>query len=569
MTEDKGALRQRLAKLTPAQRQLLWDKLGAAAAERDVTAESPRAGTPKRDLARCRLRRNASGWPIGYSRAAPCTTSRSALRLSGDLDIRALDRSLAEIVRRHESLRTTISDEAGEPWQVVAPAGDPRASPGGLPLTALPLRGSPAEREAELARLLTEEAHRPFNLALDPPLRATLFRITAQEHTLLIVMHHIIFDAWSQTLLLNELAALYAAFSAGRPSPLPNLLLQYADFTLWQRRRLAGPLLEEQLSYWRRQLRGAPPLALPADRDRPATATGLGAVERCDLTRAAAAGVREISRRHGATLFTVLLTAYMVLLHRYTGEGDIVVGVPSADRRRAEFAGLIGCFLNTLALRADLSANPRFSDLLAQVQKVTVDAFAHADVSFERVVEALQPVRLPGHPPLFQVMLALRAATPLPVFPGLTVAVQEVTIERAEFDLTLDVTDEADGALSVAMQYNAERFEPAAIRRMAGHLQMLLAGIVADPTQRIGELPLLSESERQQILVAWNPSQAILARTACVHEMFEEQVVRRPDALAVIAGGWRHLLGPEPTRRQDCTERRRDLGVNPKTIVGL
>ena len=227
----------------------------------------------------------------------------------------------------------------------------------------------------------------------------------------------------------------------------------------------------------------------------------------------------------------------MVLLHRYTGQEDIVVGVPAADRRRAEFAGLIGCFLNTLALRADLSANPRFSDLLAQVQQVALDAFAHADVPFERVVEALQPVRLPGHPPLFQVMFAMRAATPLPVFPGLTVAVQAVTIERAEFDLTLDVTDEADGALTAALEYSAERFEPATIRRMAGHLQTLLAGIVADPTQRIGELPLLSEGERQQILVAWNPSQASLPpETACVHEMFEEQVARRPDALAVIAG---------------------------------
>ena len=313
----------------------------------------------------------------------------------------------------------------------------------------------------------------------------------------------------------------------------------------------------------------APPLALPADRDRPA-ATGLGAVERCDLPLGAAAGLRELSRRHGTTLFTVLLAAFMVLLHRYTGQGDIVVGVPAADRRRAEFAGLIGCFLNTLALRADLSANPRFSDLLAQVQQVALDAFAHADVPFERVVEALQPVRLPGHPPLFQVMFVLRAAAPPPVFPGLTVAVQAVTIERAEFDLTLDVTDEADGALTAALEYSAERFEPATIRRMAGHLQTLLAGIVADPTQRIGELPLLSEGERQQILVAWNPSQASLPpETACVHEMFEEQVARRPDALAVIAGDAGATYAELNRRANRIAQRLRDLGVKPETIVGL
>ena len=260
----------------------------------------------------------------------------------------------------------------------------------------------------------------------------------------------------------------------------------------------------------------------------------------------------------------------MVLLHRYTGEGDIVVGVPAADRRRAEFAGLIGCFLNTLALRADLSANPRFSDLLDQVQQVALDAFAHADVPFERVVEALQPVRLPGHPPLFQVMFVLRAATPPPVFPGMAVAVQQVTIERAEFDLTLDVTDEADGALTAALAYNAERFEPATIRRMAGHLRTLLAGIVADPTQRIGELPLLSEGERQQILVAWNPSQASLPpETACVHQMFEEQVARRPDALAVIAGGAGATYADLNRHANRIAQRLRDLGVRPETIVGL
>ena len=564
VTGDKSALRQRLATLTPAQRQLLWEKLGAVAAERDVAAESPQARErgSGRTPARCRLRRNASGWPIGCSRAAPVHNIALALRLSGELDTQALDRSLAEIVRRHESLRTTISDDAGRPRQVIAPAGNSRASAGGLPLAALPLRGPPAEREAELARLLSEEAHRPFNLGRGPRLRATLFRVTAQEHTLLIVVHHIAFDAWSQIIFLRELAALYTAFSAGRPSPLPDLPRQYADFALWQRQRLAGPLLEEQLSYWRRRLRGAPPLALPADRDRPATATGLGAVERCDLPLAAATGLRELSRRQGTTLFTVLLAAFMVLLHRYTGEGDIVVGVPAADRRRAEFAGLIGCFLNTLALRADLSANPRFSDLLDQVQQVALDAFAHADVPFERVVEALQPVRLPGHPPLFQVMFVLRAATPPPVFPGLAVAVQEVTIERAEFDLTLDVTDEADGALTAALEYSAERFEPATIRRMAGHLQTLLAGIVADPTQRIGELPLLSEGERQQILVAWNPSQASLPPdTACVHEMFEEQVARRPDALAVIAGGAGATYADLNRHANRIAQRLRDLGV--------
>ena len=512
---------------------------------------------------RCRLRRNASGWLTGCSRAAPGTTSRSALRLSGKLDIQALDRSLAEIVRRHESLRTTISDDAGQPWQVVAPAGD-------FARAALPLRGPPAEREAELARLLSEEAHRPFSLGSGPLLRATLFRVTAQEHTLLIVVHHVTFDAWSQTLFLSELAALYAAFSAGRPSPLPDLPLQYADFALWQRRRLAGSLLEEQLAYWRKQLRGAPPVDLPADRARPVTATGLGAFERCDLSPAAAAGLRELSRRHGTTLFTALLTAFIVLLHRYTGQEDIVVGVPAADRRRAEFAGLIGCFLNTLALRADLSANPRFSDLLAQVQQVALDAFAHADVPFERVVEALQPPHVPGQHPLFQVMFAMRAAKPAPVFPGLTVTVQAVTIERAEFDLTLDVTEEADEGLTAALEYSAERFEPATIRRMAGHLQALLAGIVADPTQRIGELPLLSEGERQQILVAWNPRQASLPpETACIHEMFEEQVARRPDALAVIADGGGATYAELNRSANRIARRLRALGVGPEAIVGL
>jgi len=487
-----------------------------------------------------------------------------AYRLQGSLDVAALEWSLNEIVRRHEVLRATFAVVDGRPAQVIAPEMR-------LTLPVEDLRGLPeAEQEAEVERWATEEAHHPFDLAQGPLLRATLLRLNEEEHVLLLTMHHIVSDGWSMGVFNRELAVLYEAFSAGEPSPLPELPIQYADFAVWQRGWLQGEVLEEQLAYWRQHLGDdLPVLELPTDRPRPAAQSFRGAHQTFVLSNALTESLKALSRQEGVTLFTTLLAAFKTLLYRYTGQEDVVVGSPIANRNRSEIEGLIGFFVNTLVLRTDLSGNPTFRELLGRVREVTLGAHDHQDLPFEKLAEALQPERDLSHNPLFQVMFAFQnAPAEVLALPGLTVTPLEVESKAAQFDLTLSMEDMGRG-LKGAVEYNTDLFDGATIERMIGHFETLLGGIVVNPEQRLSELPLLTEAERLQLLVEWNDTEADYPQDQCIHQLFEERAARTPDAVAVVFEK-EQLSYAELNRRANQLARHfQKLGVGPEVLVGL
>ncbi|HWU91317.1 MAG TPA: amino acid adenylation domain-containing protein, partial [Kofleriaceae bacterium] len=396
------------------------------------------------------------------------------LRLDGPLDASALERSLAEIVRRHDALRTTFTTAAGEPRQVIAAAEAAFRLPL-VELAALP----EAEREAEARRLASEDAARPFDLARGPLFRGTLVRLEPRAHVLLLCMHHIVSDGWSIAVLTRELAALYAAFASGGHSPLPELPIQYADHARWQRAWLSGEVLAGQLAYWKQQLQGAPAaLTLPLDHPRPAVESHRGAVLPVQIPRELAAALTALSHREGVTLFMTLLAAFQVLLHRHSGQADVVVGSPVAGRTRVETEPLIGFLVNTLVLRGRLGDDPSFRALLAQAREATLGAHAHQDVPFEKLVEELAPPRDLGRSPLFQAMFIFQNARSAPPPLG-DVAVRRLAVERsiAKFDLTL-MLEETDQGLTGSLEYATDLFEAATIARMAGHLQVLLEAAV-------------------------------------------------------------------------------------------
>ncbi|MFP5288489.1 MAG: condensation domain-containing protein, partial [Thermoanaerobaculia bacterium] len=419
---------------------------------------------------------------------SPAYNIAAALLLSGPLDREALQRSFGEIVRRHEVLRTTFAMAGGEPVQVI----HPRMRMG---LSITDLSGLPAaEREAALREIALDEARRPFDLGRGPVLRVALVRLAREEHVLLLTVSHVAADGWSMGLLIRELAALYEAYCAGRPSPLPELPIQYADFALWQRRHLAGKALEAQLDYWRNQLAGAPPLLeLPTDRPRPAVQSFRGGSLPLEIPPAALDALKAVAQKEGATLFMALLAGFAALLSRYSGQDDVLVGSPVANRGRAEAENLLGFFANTLVLRADLSGEPTFRELLGRVRAMARGAYAHQDVPFERLVEELQPERHLSYSPLFQVMLVLQNG-PMPplALHGLTLSALDLDTGTAKFDLLLNVWEEA-GGLAGRLEYATDLFDHDRAERMAGHLAMLLAAAAAEPDRPVSALPLLGE----------------------------------------------------------------------------
>src|SRR6185503_9204454 len=441
-----------------------------------------------------------------------------AVRLSGALNLLALEQTLNEIIRRHEVLRTSFALVDEQPVQVIVPAVS-------LSLTVQELTSlAEPEREAELLRLVEAEAHQPFDLSRGPLLRVKLWRLSESEHVVLLTMHHIITDGWSLGVLINEVAVLYRAFAAGEAAPLPELPVQYVDFALWQRERLAGEELERQLSYWRQQLVEAPALLeLPTDRPRPPLQTFNGAHEAFTLSAETTQALQRLSRSSDVTLFMTLLAVWQVLLQRHSGQQDIVVGTSIANRNRAETEGLIGFFVNMLVLRTNVSGDPTFLELLNRVKEVCLGAYAHQDVPFEKLVEELQPERSLNHSPLFQVVLTLQNA-PMGALelPDLVLSTIEQQRAETQFDLILNM-QEAEGKLSGALHYNTDLFEAATIKRMLGHFQTLLAAVVADPGQRLSRLPLLTETEEQQ-LVEWNHTAREYPRDSCIHQLFEAQV---------------------------------------------
>ncbi|HEU0079849.1 MAG TPA: condensation domain-containing protein, partial [Longimicrobiaceae bacterium] len=486
-----------------------------------------------------------------------------AWRLGGALDEAALERALGEIVRRHEALRTTFTEVDGSPVQVIAPFG-------GFVLPVEDLSGlGEADREAAARRRAGEEARRAFDLSAGPLFRARLLRLDAEDHVLLLSMHHIVSDGWSMGVLFRELSSLYAAYREGGESPLPELAVQYADYAVWQREQLAGEVLERQLGYWREQLSGAPELLeLPTDHPRPAAQSFRGANEHVQLPAEVLERLRALGRQEGATLYMTLLGAFQVLLSRYGGSEDGVVGSPVAGRGRHEVEGLIGFFVNTLVLRTDLSGDPSFRELVRRVREATLGAYAHQEVPFERLVAELSPERSLSHSPLVQAAFTLNNAQDTGGgLAGLSVQGVGTELEVAKFDLSLGLAVGSEGARG-GLTYSTDLWEAATMQRLLGHFARLVEQAGDCPERRLSELSLLGDDERARLLVDWNAAPREAPRR-CVHELFAEQAARTPDAVAVTSGS-AVLTYAELDRRSDALARALlERGVRPETPVGL
>ncbi|MEH2081256.1 MAG: amino acid adenylation domain-containing protein [Nostoc sp.] len=486
-----------------------------------------------------------------------------ALRLTGSLNVIALEQTLNEIVQRHEILRTSFMTVEGQPVQAVEPTLN-------FTLSVVDLRHfSQVDQEAEVLRLAAEKAQQPFNLAKAPLFRTTLLQLSELEQVLLFTMHHIIFDDWSMMILIKEVVAVYEAFNFGYHSPLLELPIQYADFAVWQQQWLQGDELQTQLSYWKQQLNGAPSIInLPIDRPRPVIQTYRGAKQSLMLPQSLTQKLKEFSQQEGVTLFMTLLAAFKVLLCRYTQQNDILVGTPTANRNRFEIEGLIGFFVNTLVLRTDVGGNPNFRELLKRVREVTLGAYAHQDLPFEYLVEKLQPERDLSHSPLFQVTFVLQNA-PKNEFQlsGITLSSLKLENRTAQFDLSVDLF-ETESGLAGWFEYNTDLFDAATISRMVNHFCNLLSGIVSNPEQRLWQLPMLTH-ERQQLLVEWNNTQTDYPKNQCIHELFEVQVERSPDAIAVVFEDEQLTYRQLNHRANQLADYLRSLGVKPEVSVEI
>jgi amino acid adenylation domain-containing protein len=470
---------------------------------------------------------------------------QATFRFKGLLDVTALEQSLNEIVRRHEIFRTTFQTINGRPNQVIHP-------PQVVELPRVDLQTLPEpEREAEARRLIDQEVQQPFDLAQLPLIRWTLVQLSEREFILVHVEHHIVHDGWSFNIFLQELRDLYEAFSTRKPSPLPELPIQFADFAYWQRQWMQGAVAETQLDYWQQKLAGdLPALQLPFDRPRPPVQRFRGAAPRIELPLELCESLRVVSRREGSTLFMTMLAAFVTLLYRYSGQDDLCVGSGIANRRWRETEQLIGMLVNNVVLRTDLSGNPTFRELLGRVRQVTLEAYMHQDVPFDAVVDKLQPERDLSRNPLFQVMFSFHDSPLLDLkLPGLALDLHEglnngsakfdlniVAIPRSEQRVGLSPKAGADG-IDIIWEYNTDLFDDTTISRMIEHYQVLLHRIVADPGQRLAALPVLTEAERQQLLVTWNDTQTDYPRNACIQHLFEAQVEQTPHAIAVSFSG--------------------------------
>lgn len=507
-----------------------------------------------------------------FEPGSPLYNLPTALQLEGDLNVDALRRSFAEIVRRHEILRTIFVSSDGQPYQVILPNLE-------LDIPTINLSGlSEPERQAEVMRLATEDAQQPFNLTTGPLLRVRLLILSQQEHVVLLNTHHIISDGWSIGILFHELGVIYGGFSRGEEPLLPKLPIQYADFAKWQRNFLQGAVVEEQLTYWRDKLTGSPPvLELPTDRPKPAVLSKNGSSFSFKLPIELSKQLQEISQQEGATIFMTLLSAFQVLLSRYTGQEDICVGTPIANRTRAEVEGLIGFFVNTLVLRGDLSDRPTFRQFLTQMRETTLQAYAHQELPFEVLVEKLDPDRDMSHSPLFQVMFSM-LNTPMRSrkVPGLVMSNIFVDSGTAKFDLTL-LMSEVRGQLNGAIEYNTDLFDAQTIERMASHYQTVLESICRDQDCPIGLLEILPAAERQQILFDWNDTGAPVQLNRTLQALFEDQVLRSPGAPAVMgrsiqpgeSGLYSLDYAALNERANQLAHYLRKQGVKPDTLVGL
>ncbi len=495
---------------------------------------------------------------------SPFYNIATAVHLSGHLNHQALQRALNTIVERHEVLRTTYTAENGNPVQVINP-------PQTVELLTINLQQyQDKEQEIQLQTILNRESQRPFNLSSDLMLRGCLLQLADNEYVLLLVMHHIASDGWSIGVLWNELETLYKAFIEEKAEQLPALSIQYADYAVWQRNWLSGEVLEKQLNYWKEQLADANPvLELPTDRPRPAVQTYRGASKDIAVSRRLTEDIKALCRQEGVTLYMLLLATFQVLLYRYTRQEDIIVGSPIAGRNREEIEGLIGFFVNTLVFRTDLAGNPSFKEVLDRVKTKTLEAYAHQDLPFDRLVEELSPERSLSYNPLFQVMFVLQNAfTETEMLSGLKKSPVEMDKDTAKFDLTLSISED-DGGLIGHWEYSTDLFDGSTIERMAGHFGTLLEGIVANPNESVASLPLLGSAELHQILIEWNDTATDYPKDQCVHQLFEAQAERTPEAIAVTFENQQLTYRQLNERANQLAHYLLSLNLDPQVLIGI
>jgi amino acid adenylation domain-containing protein len=524
-------LAKRIAALSPEQRALFEQRLkkqGLQALKTQIIPKSDKSLGEKLPLS---LAQERLWFLHQWQPDASFYNESLFFRLSGVLNTAVLEQSLNEIIRRHEILRTNFIVENGQPWQVITE--DVTIKLPVVELQELPV----AERETQAKKIANSEARRPFDLIKEALFRGLLLRLNQEEHLVLLTMHHTVWDGWSAGVYLQELAEIYQAFSQGKSPSVPELTIQYTDFAVWQRNWLVGEELKTQISYWKEQLSGElPVLELPTDRPRSNAQNPQGATQIWRLPKILSDQLKELSQQEGVTLFMTLLAAFDTLLYRYTGKEDVIVGTPVANRKQKETENLIGCFINTLALRTDLTNNPTFKELLYRVRETTLAAYAHQDVPFSKVVEELQVARNLRHNSVFQVWFGVQDTT-LPEFDlsGLSFTPVELDRGAAEFDFSLVLEDTKQGLVGI-VEYSSELFDLATISRMQGHFQTLLEGIIANRNQRIADLPILTPDERHQLLIDWNYQKTDNTKfgNKTIHQLFEEQVEQFPDTVAVV-----------------------------------
>jgi amino acid adenylation domain-containing protein/non-ribosomal peptide synthase protein (TIGR01720 family) len=554
-------LSQRLASLSPAKRALLKKLLdnGAPKQRQETISRRPADEPPALSFAQQRL------WFLDQLEGPSATYNMpNAFRLFGDLNVEILESALAEIVRRHEALRTNFAQVDGKPVQVIHE--DVR---GYLSVVELPGLDS-AQREEEILQRSRQDARRPFDLVHDRLLRIQILRFEPLCHVMLINMHHIVADGWSLGVIVREMVALYSALSRGEASPLPELPIQYADFAQWQRQWLAGPQLEAQIEYWQRQLAGAPSLlALPTDRPRPPLQTFRGSTRYFKIDGERLSALKALSRHSDASLFMVLLSGFATLLWRYSRQDSFVVGTPVANRGRKELEPLIGFFINTLGLRMDFSGDPDVRELIRRVKDTAMGAFRNQDVPFERLVEELQPARNLGFSPIFQVMFILQNA-PLDDMrlPGVRLEEIEVEAGTSMFDMTFKLR-ERGGLLEGELEFNTDLFDRATIDRLIGHYQSILDGMCADPFGAVSRLPLLTEAERDLLVVRWNETERSVPESKTLVHLFEAQAALEPDRVAVVCGNTQLSYAALDERAERLAAYLQSIGIGPESPVGL
>lgn len=537
------------------------------------------------ELLRRRAAESISSHPLSYSQKAlwylhqmaedsAAYNAAFSARICSEVDVPALRQAFQALIDRHSTLRTTYEISKGESVQHVR----------GFMEVHLEETDASTWSPDELKEQVVRAYKRPFNLEQGPLMRVNLFRCSAEDHILLLTVHHIAADGWSAVLLLNELRVLYPAQKTGTPASLPRPELEYTDNVHWQTEVLAGPVGERLWAYWQKQLSGElPVLNLPTDRSRPTVQTYSGASHGFTVSEDLTMGLKTLAREQGATMYTVLLAAFKILLYRYTGQEDILVGSPTYGRSRPEFAGIVGDFVNMIVLRGNLSGNPTFKTFLRRVRQVVLEAIEHQDYPFPLLVERLQPIRDPSRSPLFQVLFNVQKFEQLPDledfmltgganarldFGGLELQPFIIPQQEGQFDISLD-TAEAGGSLFGALKYNTDLFDAGTIARMAGHFQTLLTSIVANPEKRLSDLPILTKAERHQLIVEFNDTQTDYPRDKCLHQLFEAQVEQTPDNVAVVFEGNQMTYKELNRLANRLAHQLRSLGVGPDTLVGI